>query len=238
VHDIQLQILKYLKTREGILDTFSYRSLGQVLNVNHVQQIKHHVLQLEKRGLVIVDLVSKVLKLNEPGSSRGSLMVTIPIIGAANCGQATLLAQENYEGTLKISKKLISNKKDKIFAIRAVGNSMNRADVEGVAIEQGDYVVVDGSPFNPVSNNYVLAIIDDFGVIKKYLKGKNGIELISESTEEHPSIHIHPDDQQFIINGKVIYVIRKSKTNSSNQYIRGSRHGIRKTSKNKGRHVS
>jgi len=144
--------------------------------------------------------------------------MTIPIIGAANCGQATLFAQENIEGTLKLSKKLIANKEKNIFAIRAVGSSMNRANIGGLSIDDGDYVIIDRSRFVPENNSYVLAVIDDFGVIKKFVRGekKDEIELVPESTEEYPPIHIHADDQQFIINGKVIYVIKRSKTNWSN----------------------
>lgn len=213
MHDIQIKIINLLTSRKGIFSNFSFRAIGQVLGVEHPQQIKHHVLQLEKRGLLMIDQASKVLKLTTPGNSRGSAIATVPIIGAANCGQATLFAQESIEGTLKISKRLILNKEKDIFAIRAVGSSMNRANVKGISIEEGDYVIIDGSQRNPQNGEYVLAVIDDFGVIKKFVKGKkrDEVELVSESTEEHPPIHIHVEDQRLIINGKVIYVMKKPK---------------------------
>ena len=218
MHDIQVKILDLLKSRKGVFSNFSFRTVGEILGVEHPQQIKHHVLQLEKRGLVMIDSASKVLKLATMGSAKGSAIATVPIIGAANCGQATLFARESMEGTLKISKKLILNKEKNIFAIRAVGASMNRADIGGVSVDDGDLVVVDGSPFNPQTGNYVLAVIDDFGVIKKFVKGKrkDEIELVSESTEDHPPLHIHADDRRLIINGRVIYVVKKSKTRWAN----------------------
>jgi repressor LexA len=214
VHDIQIEILNLLRSRKGIFANFSFRSLGEILRVDHAQQIKHHLLQLEKRGLVTIDKTSKILKLTAPGRTQGSALITVPIIGAANCGQATLFAQENIEGTLKLSKRLIFNKEKNVFAIRAVGSSMNRANIGGHSIDDGDYVIVDGSRFNPQNNEYVLAVIDDFGVIKRFIKGKkrDEVELVSESTEEHPPIHIHADDQRLIIHGKVIYIIKKPKT--------------------------
>jgi SOS-response transcriptional repressor LexA len=218
VHDIQAKILNLLIRKKGVFKDFSFRTLGEILNVEHPQQIKHHVLQLEKRGLVMFDPSSKVLKLVTMGAAKGSAIATIPIVGVANCGQATLFAQENLEGTLKISKKLILNKEKNIFAIRAVGSSMNRANIKGLSIEDGDYVIVDGSLFSPQNGDYVLAVIDEFGIIKRLMKGKrtDEIELVSESTEEHPPIHLHADDQQLIINGHVIYVVKKQRTHWEN----------------------
>jgi len=214
MHRIQISILELLKRSNGVFKEFSYRSLGEAIHIEHAQQVKHHVQQLEKRSLIVADRISRILRLAPLGSSKDATLETIPIIGAANCGQATLFAQENLEGTLKISKKLISNREKNIFAIRAVGSSMNRARVNGVSIDEGDYVVVDKSSFIAHDGDYVLVVIDDFGVVKKFVRGKGReeIELVSESTEEHPPIHIHQDDQ-FIISGKVIYVVKKAKPN-------------------------
>lgn len=166
----------------------------------------------------MIDQASKVLKLAKLGSPKGAVIETIPIIGAANCGQATLFAQENLEGTMRISRRLISNKEKKIFAIRAVGSSMNRANINGMTIDDGDYVVVDGSPFNPQNGDYVLAVIDDFGVVKRLVKGerRGEIGLVSESTEEYPPILIHSNDRQLVINGHVIYVVKKQKAHKEN----------------------
>lgn len=214
MHKIQNKILSLLKHRDGVFREFSYRTLGEVIHVDHAQQVKHHLVQLERRGLLIIDTASKILRLTSLGSQRGSALVTVPIIGTANCGRATMFAEENLEGTFMISKRLISNRERNIFAIRAAGSSMNRANIGGVSIDNEDYVIVDGSPFKPRNGDYVLAIIEGFGVVKKLLRGKrpNELELISESTDDYLPIHIHQDDQRFIINGKVIYVVKKSKS--------------------------
>ncbi|MFH1048133.1 MAG: S24 family peptidase, partial [Patescibacteria group bacterium] len=93
------------------------------------------------------------------------------------------------------------------------GNSMNKASVNGQNIENGDYVIVDTKK-QPETNNYVLAIIDNCANIKKLLlNSKNNIiSLISESTENHPAIFIHENDK-FLINGVVKYVIKKPVVN-------------------------
>lgn len=218
MHRIQVKILEALKKHGGVLKDFSFRVLGEMVGVDHPQQAKHHLSQLEKRGLVIFDKASQLLKLTSLKTPTRSAIVTIPIIGAASCGQTTLFAQEEVEGTLKISRKLIPNRDKNVFAIRAVGNSMNRANIGGLSIEEGDYVLVDGNDRNARPGQYVLAVVDDFGVVKKFMRGRRPgeYELISESTEEHPPIQIHHDDRQLIISGRVIHIIKKPKTNWSN----------------------
>ena len=100
---------------------------------------------------------------------------------------------------------------DGLIAIRASGNSMNKANIKNKNIDDGDYVIVN-CKIKPKNGDYVLAIIDDCANIKRLsinLKDKI-ISLISESTENHPTIFIHKDDY-FMINGVVKYVMKKPK---------------------------
>jgi len=86
---------------------------------------------------------------------------------------------------------------------------MNKANINGQVIEDGDYVIVD-SKKQPQANDYILAIIDNCANIKKLLIDSRNkiISLNSESTENHPTIFIHEMDK-FLINGVVKYVIKK-----------------------------
>ena len=86
---------------------------------------------------------------------------------------------------------------------------MNKAKINGQNIEDGDYVIVDTKK-TAKPNDYVLAIIDNVANIKKLLiNQKNRIfSLVSESTENHPTIFIHENDK-FLINGVVKYIIKK-----------------------------
>jgi len=85
---------------------------------------------------------------------------------------------------------------------------MNEADIKGNEIEDGDYVVVDGDQKNPNPGDYVLSIIDNAANIKKYTRNQDGnIVLLSESKEHYSPIYISEDDQ-FMINGKVVQVIK------------------------------
>ena len=59
-------------------------------------------------------------------------LLSIPIVGTANCGPATLFAEQNFEGILRVSGRLIGRSRpDGLYAVRADGASMNRAQIGG-----------------------------------------------------------------------------------------------------------
>lgn len=136
--------------------------------------------------------------------------IRIPILGAVNAGPATIFADENVEGYLKISRSLL-NKKDGIFALRVEGDSMNKARIDKKNIEQGDFVLVDSQYSNPKNGDFVLSIIDGCANIKKFERdGKTGgVKLMSESTNpKHKPIYVSSEDN-FMINGKIINIVKK-----------------------------
>ncbi len=136
--------------------------------------------------------------------------IRIPILGAANAGPATLFAEENIAGYLKISQSVL-NKKDRIFALRVEGDSMNRARIDNKNLEEGDFVLIDSEYKNPKNGDYVLSVIDGCANLKKFEKdAKSGeIRLLSESKNpKHKPIHVSSEDD-FMINGKIILVVKK-----------------------------
>ncbi|MDD2646862.1 MAG: S24 family peptidase [Patescibacteria group bacterium] len=211
IHKTQLKLLELMKTHN--LNGLSLRDIGELIGIKDKPHIiRHHLLQLKKRGLIYWDQSKKEIRKISKGIESDSGLVPIPILGAANCGPATLLAEQNIQGYLRISKRFLPRVTKNIFAIRAVGSSLNRADVDhkGMHIDDGDYVLIDSSYRNPQNKDYVLSVIDDVANIKKFIREKNKITLLSESTENIPPIYIHRDDN-YMINGKVIQVIKKPK---------------------------
>ncbi len=89
---------------------------------------------------------------------------------------------------------------------------MNRAEVSGKHIEDGDYVIVDSENKDIHTGEIVLTIIDNKATIKRIIDDrKNGqIVLMSDSSFDYEPIFLHPDDD-FSISGKVICVIKKPK---------------------------
>lgn len=135
---------------------------------------------------------------------------SIPVLGSANAGPATSLAEENISGYLKVSHKDI-NRKNGVFALRVEGDSMNRAKIAGKNLEEGDFVVIDSEYRNPKNGDYVLSVIDGCANLKKFERdNKTGeVLLVSESTNpKHKPIYISSEDN-FMINGKIVSVVKK-----------------------------
>jgi SOS-response transcriptional repressor LexA len=211
MHDIQEKILQ-LSTLKN-LGSMTLRDIGKSVGASHPQSVRHHMNQLIKRGLIKIDKSSKVIEKVQQGTIPNSNLVAIPILGSANCGEATAIADERVEGYLRVSSSIVKYKKG-IFALKAVGNSMNRANIEGNSIEDGDYIIIDSNDRNPSKKQYVLSIIDGCANIKKIMKDKenNTFVLLSESTQDIPPIIIHENDHpEYFVNGRVIQIIKKPK---------------------------
>ncbi|MBU1091867.1 transcriptional repressor LexA [Patescibacteria group bacterium] len=150
------------------------------------------------------NLIDFLNKKEEAGS------IAIPIVGSANCGDATILAEENVEGYLKVPKNKIRKQKN-IFALRASGDSLNKANINGKNIKDGDFAIVDYKNRTPENGDYVLSIIDGCANLKKFEIDKKTKQqmLVSKSTNpKHKPIYLSSEDN-FMVNGKIIAVIKK-----------------------------
>lgn len=215
MNEVQVKILKLMDKKN--LAELSLREIADLIGEkDQPQRIKHHILQLEKKGFVVLNKRGKPIKRIINGEIKNSNIVSLPIVGSANCGPATIFAEQNIDSYLKVSDKLLKTKKRKgIFVLKAEGNSLNKADIDGKSISDGDYVIIDSNYKNPKNGEFVLSIIDGLANLKEYREEKkqNKIEQIilsSKSTEDVPPIYIHSDDD-YMINGKIIQVIEKPK---------------------------
>lgn len=207
MHQIQEKILELAKTKDVL--TLGIRPLGREIGVDQPQLVKHHLFQLQKKGLIKAKSRSDIQQLLQHSSSLQPSFVQIPVVGAANCGPATLFADERVEKYITVSQSFLK-KTNNVFALIAKGDSMNRAQIDGNTIEENDYVVIDSDQRTPHSGDYILSVIDNCANIKKYARTKDGnVALLSESTTKHPPIYISEDDQ-FFVNGKVIQVIKSA----------------------------
>lgn len=207
---LQTQLINHIASNPE-MGSFSLRKIAELLGVKGKPQIaKYHLQQLEKRGLIQMNLDEGVLKLVQKGYNHAtkSPLFAIPVVGAANCGPAVTYADQKVDSYLKISSSLLPRNKNRLFAIKADGDSMNQAKVNGKNIETGDYVLVDREA-KYGNGDVVLAIIDGLATIKEFYldKAHNRIILRANSDHEYMPIYIGEDDQ-FIINGKVVDVIK------------------------------
>lgn len=212
MHPIQEKLLKV--SQEVNIRNEKYRRIGKLINESHPQKIKHHLAQLEKKGLIYRDKKSGFIKVVSPGKIRKTKLFSLPVLGSANAGPAEILAHENVEGFLRISSKILGRNSSKgLFVLRAAGNSLNRAEsIRGGIVEDGDYVVIDGNNRTPNIGQYVLSIIDDSANLKRYYRDRKTGQIIlsSESTVDIPPICIHPSDfSNYMIGGVIVGVIKR-----------------------------
>lgn len=208
MHLTQKAILQLLANTKSI--PLKLRWIGREVGEEHPQKIKYHLHQLEKMGAIAIDLDKK--EIIKSSNNEESAFASLPIMGVANCGSATALAEDRIEGFMKISQGLLPKGSKKLFVLRASGDSMNNlSDVrlESKTIDDGDYVVVEKT--EDVSNrDVVVSIIDGYANIKRFFHQGTDIALLSESKQELPPIFIHENDaDKYQIAGKVIKIIKQ-----------------------------
>ncbi|MBI2673751.1 MAG: hypothetical protein HYX23_00515 [Candidatus Zambryskibacteria bacterium] len=212
MHPTQQKLLELSQRYD--LKKIGLRQIGRLIGIEHPQKVKFH---MEKLGLLDNGKKKRAISIKSPLTTKAKSLLSIPILGLANCGDATMLAEARIEGTLPISKKLLpTSHLDNLFAVKAVGLSMNRASVNGKSIDDGDYVIVDGEDKNVKTGDYVLSVIGGLANIKRFLEDKahKQIVLQSESSQFFPPIHIHEDDlDEYLVNGKVVEVIKQPQEN-------------------------
>jgi len=207
----QKRVLDYI---EDYAERYGYSpSLDEIrekFNLASVSTSHYYIERLRKRGFLSKDANTprglRIHKTDKP--SEGSLL--LPILGSANCGEALTLAIENPEGYLKIPFTFVK-KRDDIFVLKAEGDSMNMARIGDAKknIEPGDFVIVDSDVRGIQHGDYVLSIINGCANIKKLGVHKGYLRLISESDNpEHKPIYLSSEDD-FMISGKVLAVVKK-----------------------------
>ena len=213
MHKIQQQLLQV--AQEKNLGRYTLREIGSFIGESSPQKIKHHLLQLQAKGLIKIDKVKGLIRKTKQEwetMSGNAKLLSIPIVGAGNAGPATIFAETNIEGFLKISSSLLAAPRKEVrrlFALKVVGHSMNRAKIKDKYIEDGDYVIVDADDRDVKNNDIVLSIIDGMANIKKFHidRANQQVTLLSVSTKDFPPIYIHASDD-FMVSGKVVQVIK------------------------------
>lgn len=212
-HSLQSKLLELSQRYD--LSQMGLREIGRLVGEEHPQKIKFH---LRKIGLLGTGKRPRPKKNNRVTIplSQNKKIISIPILGAANCGEATTIAEARLDGILPVSRKLIPApyRDRELFAVKASGKSMNRANLDGKNIEDGDFVIVDREEIDVKNGDYILSIIGGLANIKKYFEDKEHDQIVleSESTSFFPPIHIHREDiDNYFLNGKVVSVIKARK---------------------------
>lgn len=195
VNPIQKQLLELADTTD--LGAESYYSLSKKLNINHPYKVKFALDQLEKNGYLFRNhKTGSITKASSAGGFSG--LISIPFYGDVNCGEALSFADDTIKSFLQVSPSVIVTKRlSKIFALKAAGWSMNRADIQGRPVTDGDYILAEKIEPGDVRNgDYVISLIGGAANLKRFYKDKveSRIILMSESTYDHPPIIISVHD--------------------------------------------
>lgn len=182
--------------------------LMQMVNCEYPSQITHHLSQLIKRG----DLINVDGRL-VPAISTNAGLIRIPVMGEADCGEATKFADGRIVDNLAVSPSVLKTKiTDRLYALIARGDSMNKAKVNGKEITDGDYIIIEKKDnYVPVDGDIVASIIGGLANIKRLRRDNRNqrILLLSDSHRQQdyaPIIISEHDD--FQVDGKVVDVIK------------------------------
>lgn len=212
MHNKQKQLLALIDTDPNV-GSYSLRTIADKIGVPDKPQIvKYHLLQLEKAGMIQMNLEQGVIKPVKRGlvKSTVNIVFSLPVVGSANCGPATIFAEQNIQQYLKVSSSMLPYNKKDLYSVIADGNSMNLAKVDDKnTIESGDFVLVDSGYKNYKNGDIVVAVIDGMATIKRYKndKANNRIVLEADSTDKYLPIFIHEGDD-FQLSGKVVGIIK------------------------------
>ncbi len=206
MHPIQQKLLDIAKLEN--IESLRRVDLVEMVNCEYPSQITHHMNQLIKRG----DLVRKDGRLVPALRTNASLLL-IPVMGEADCGEATKFADGRIVDNLAVSPSvLLPRLSDQLYALVARGDSMNRAEVAGKNIEDGDYIIIEKKDnYVPKDGDIVVSIIAGLANVKR-LRRDNAhrrVLLLSESqrqSEFAPIIISDHDD--FVVEGRVVDVIK------------------------------
>lgn len=175
----------------------SMEELRVALNLGSISSVQRHTDALKEKGYL-----ENTRGLSFPESTE---KVRIPLVGNVACG-VPLLATENIEAYISYDSSQIRGSSDNYFFLRAVGDSMNDANISGKSIDDGDFVLVKKQQTaNPGSR--VVALIGEEATIKKFVPEDGHVRLQPESTNPRNKPLILFDD--FSIQGIVEDVIKK-----------------------------
>jgi len=176
----------------------SYKELADVLGYSSVNSIQQFIRVLSQKKYLLIEK-TKGIKDIDTSKKQNSDLVSVPILGRVACG-SPILAAENIDGYISISRQLIKDRSKDFFFLRAQGASMNDA-----GIDDKDLLLIE-SRSTAHAGEMVLAVIDDEATVKIYKPQKDFIVLMPKSKDDKYKPIIVTKD--FCIQGIVRKVIK------------------------------
>jgi len=177
--------------------------LRRVLGVGSTRTVLRYLDQLKDEGYIDRWAGARGLRMRK-GTAAGAETRSIPIVGEAPAGQL-MPAESNILGQVQLPKEYLKPASAKFFLLRVRGDSMNRANLEGQTIENGDLVLVRQQD-RADPGKIVVALVDGEATIKKLVKQPGYFVLQPESTDpKHQPIIVA---KEFRIQGIVCRIFK------------------------------
>jgi len=201
----QEQVLGWIK--ESIEKTGqapTVRELQTKIGCSAPMGVVSHLNALELKGYIsrIENKPRGILITNSNSAKSPDDIVQVPLVGNVACGMP-IFAEEMIEEIIPLPRTFVRYDQD-VFMLRAQGDSMNMA-----GIEEGDYILFHKQEFAD-SGDKVVVLIGTEATVKKYVIKEDHEEFVpvSNNPEHKPII---PEEGTYMIQGKVIGVIKKYK---------------------------
>lgn len=177
----QKQILEYMKKE---VKTKGYppsvREICEAVGLRSTSTVHGHLSRLEKKGYIKRNPTKpRAIEILSTERIPQREFINVPVIGQITAG-TPILAVENIEDTFPIPLDYVHN--DNVFMLKVKGESMINA-----GIFDKDLILVRQQ--NTAENgDIVVALIEDFAVVKRFFKEKDFIRLQPENPTMSPII--------------------------------------------------
>lgn len=138
-------------------------------------------------------------------------MLNIPILWIANAWRPLALADQYEYWTLPISKTLIHWEWQDYFIVKVEWTSMNEFRVNDKYIENWSYVLIDKREKVINTNDAFLFVVDNAATLKIPKKEWNNLYLIPKSRDNYHKPIVVSEDDNVLVNWKVVDVFNFEK---------------------------
>ena len=193
--EIQRKILEFLIDQKSNGITPTLAEIAAEFGYKNRATVQQHLNALETKGF---------LKRN-PKISRGieltledKFFIPKPVLGEVAAGNPLTIYPDSID---TIELPTVARMPKDSFLLKVKGDSLKDA-----YIFSGDVVIINPN-IQPLKGHFVVAILDDAAVVKRFYKKKDRIELHSENPEYQPIV-IEKKYENFKIVGVVVGVYR------------------------------
>jgi repressor LexA len=183
----------------------SMREVGKIVGLTSPSSVKHHFEVLEAKGYLrrdrrvpraieVIDRDSDVPQLLRAAEGEEPKPRFVPLVGRIAAG-VPILAEQMVDGLFPLPREIVGD--GEVFMLKVQGDSMT-----GVAIEDGDFVVVRRQP-SAENGEIVAAQLEDEATVKT-LSTKGGRAWLMPQNPAYQPIEAH----KARILGRVVAVIR------------------------------